>query len=91
MVSQTSTKSLETVSASIGVDGMHCRSCAGRVERSLTEIPGVLAVSVDIPGKRVDVRFDPPATTAGLSQAIEQAGYKTIGAASLTVAEGVER
>ncbi|RLN41360.1 uncharacterized protein C2845_PM01G41360 [Panicum miliaceum] len=47
---------------------LHCRSCAEKVERRVMEIPGVDAVTMDVPGRRVEVtgRADASAVATSL-------------------------
>lgn len=60
----------------LSVDGMHCGSCAGRVERSLAAVPGVGTVSVNLAADTatVDLLAD-DVTTEALMAATEEAGY----------------
>ena len=58
------------------VSGMTCASCAGRVERALLRVPGVLSASVNLATERV--RVEAAAGTAGpadLAAAVRAAGY----------------
>lgn len=60
----------------IGVGGMTCASCVGRVERAIRKLPGVLEAGVNLATEKANVTYLPgsltPATIAG---AIERAGY----------------
>ena len=42
----------------ITIQGMHCASCAGNVEKSLKKIPGVKEASVSLMMKKGSVEFD---------------------------------
>ena len=55
------------------VEGMHCASCVGRVERALKAVPGVEDAAVNLAAERATVtgRADPAALVA----AIEGAGF----------------
>jgi Cu+-exporting ATPase len=58
---------------SLPVQGMTCASCAGRVERALRKVPGVVEAHVNLASERADI-----AGTAGpavLAAAIRGAGY----------------
>ena len=60
----------------LDIQGLHCASCVGLVERALEAVPGVLAVRVNLASETASVRHlesSPP--SASLVQAIEQAGY----------------
>jgi Cu+-exporting ATPase len=65
---------VETVS--FPVTGMTCAACARTIERTLTQVQGVEAASVNLATNRADVRFDPTATDASrLVSAIREVGY----------------
>jgi Cu+-exporting ATPase len=55
------------------VQGMTCASCAGRVERALSRVPGVVSASVNLASERAEVRGTAP--PASLAEAIRGAGY----------------
>ncbi len=60
----------------LAVDGMTCASCAGRVERALLTVPGVLAAEVNLATEQARVRvFAGSADTAALQAAVRRAGY----------------
>ncbi len=57
------------------IEGMTCATCAGRVEKVLSALPGVEA-TVNLTAERADIRFDPAkADPAMLAQAVVRAGY----------------
>ena len=51
---------LETVELSL--TGMHCASCATRIEKALGEAPAVADAAVNFATSRATVKFDPTAT-----------------------------
>ena len=56
------------------IDGMTCASCAGRVEKALTKVPGVRSVSVNLATEQA--RIEAPADSLpALVEAVKQAGY----------------
>ncbi|RKZ35158.1 MAG: heavy metal translocating P-type ATPase, partial [Gammaproteobacteria bacterium] len=63
----------------IGVRGMSCASCVGRVERSLTRQPGVQSAVVNLSTETASVTFDPaevdPPT---LLKTVADAGYEPV-------------
>jgi heavy metal translocating P-type ATPase len=61
----------------IGVEGMTCASCAGRVERALAALPGVEEAAVNLATHRATLRHAPgtPDRTA-MESAIRRAGYE---------------
>jgi len=62
---------------SFGVGGMTCSACAGRVEKALARIPGVLAANVNIALERADVRtVGNTADIDRLTKAVRAAGYE---------------
>ena len=66
------------------IEGMTCASCVARIERRLSKLEGVRAVSVNLATERATVAYDPARVkVAQLISAVEAAGY---GAAP--VAEG---
>ena len=60
------------------IEGMSCMSCAGRVEKALRAVPGVLEATVNLATERAMVRTAGAASTAELVQAVERAGYKAV-------------
>ncbi len=60
----------------LAVGGMSCASCAGRVERALTRLPGVLSAAVNLATERarVSVAHGGP-DAAALAAAVRAAGY----------------
>ncbi len=61
----------------VGVQGMTCASCVGRVERALKAQPGVLEVAVNLATERASVRYLAGAVRSEqLAEAISQAGYE---------------
>ena len=60
----------------IPIEGMTCATCVSRVERALSETPGVERAAVNLVTKRASVRFDPDrASRDAMARAIEDAGY----------------
>lgn len=61
----------------IGIAGMTCASCAGRIERALQKVPGVEQASVNLATEtaRITTNTDANVTVAQLHKAIEDAGY----------------
>ena len=65
-----------TDTAGVGIDGMTCASCVGRVERALAAVPGVLSASVNLATERAEVtRMKGTATARELLAAVHGAGY----------------
>ncbi|WP_422367437.1 heavy metal translocating P-type ATPase [Pelagibius sp.] len=63
-------------SLSLGVEGMSCASCVGRIEKALSAVPGVAAARVNLATERADVDVAPGAVDAAqLIAAVQSAGY----------------
>jgi len=60
----------------ITIEGMHCASCAGNVEKSLKKIDGISNVSVSLMTKKAIVEMDDNVKEEDLKKAIEKPGYK---------------
>ncbi|WP_417695861.1 heavy metal translocating P-type ATPase [Pseudomonas sp.] len=56
------------------IAGMTCASCAGRVERALSNVTGASAVSVNLATEQARIQA-PEGSLPALMQAVEQAGY----------------
>ena len=61
----------------LGIGGMTCASCVGRVERALGKVEGVEQAEVNLATERAKISFDPARTdTAALVAAVAAAGYE---------------
>lgn len=78
--------SLETVSAPVAppeagarlqlpIEGMHCASCVGRIEKAVAAVPGVASVAVNLATERADVRFSGAAEAEPVIAAIRASGF----------------
>jgi P-type Cu+ transporter len=61
---------------SLTVAGMTCASCVGHVEKAISKVPGVTAVSVNLATERADVTFSGAPDPAAVVRAVEGAGYE---------------
>ncbi|MHA7600017.1 heavy metal translocating P-type ATPase [Alicycliphilus sp. T452] len=71
-------------SLDLGIGGMTCASCVGRVERALRKVPGVRDATVNLATERAHVVCDPgtaPGMDAVLRRAVRNAGYEPRAAA----------
>ncbi|MBS3092869.1 heavy-metal-associated domain-containing protein [Candidatus Pacearchaeota archaeon] len=62
----------------IRIDGMHCASCAGNIERSLRKVNGVKEAVVSVIGKKAFIQVEGNVPQEELKKAVARAGYKTI-------------
>ena len=60
----------------IFIDGMHCASCAGNIERSLKKVPGVKEASVSLMLKKGTVEAEDNVSEEDIKKAVLRAGYK---------------
>ena len=73
---------MDPVTFDIGIGGMTCASCVGRVERALRKVPGVQEVSVNLATETARVQGqpsdedEPSAWQARVHRAIRDAGYE---------------
>ncbi|WP_080422957.1 heavy metal translocating P-type ATPase [Burkholderia ubonensis] len=58
------------------VDGMHCGGCAGRVQRALAGVPGVVDAAVDLADRSATVSAHDTVDPARLVEAVSDAGYR---------------
>ena len=67
----------DTVQLDIGIEGMTCASCVGRVERALKKVPGVEQATVNLATEsaRVSMAQEPQAM-ARVLRAVRDAGYE---------------
>ncbi|MCA1729792.1 MAG: heavy metal translocating P-type ATPase, partial [Actinobacteria bacterium] len=69
----------EVRETTLDISGMTCASCAGRVERALKKVPGVLDTSVNLTTEKAHVEYLPGvAETRDLERAVEGAGYGVV-------------
>ncbi|MEP1535745.1 MAG: heavy metal translocating P-type ATPase [Paracoccaceae bacterium] len=62
-------------SVSLSVQGMSCASCVGRVDRALSELPGLSEVSVNLATETATMSVDGPSRILDASQALNDLGY----------------
>ncbi|MGP0567115.1 MULTISPECIES: heavy metal translocating P-type ATPase [unclassified Nitrospina] len=70
------TKTQESKSLSLPIQGMSCASCAARIEKKVGEVPGVSKVSVNFGAERAAVDYDPEtATPDAIISTIQKIGF----------------
>lgn len=62
----------------VTIEGMHCSSCAGNIERSVKKIPGVKQVSVSLMTRKGIVEAEDSVTEEDLKKAVTRTGYKIV-------------
>lgn len=68
--------SVRECSVDLTIAGMTCASCAGRVEKALRAVPGVLEASVNLATERAQLRVLDGVETDALITAVTAAGYR---------------
>ena len=63
----------------LSIQGMHCASCAGNVERSLRKVAGVKNVSVSLMLNKGTVEVEDGVSEEALKKAVAVTGYKVSG------------
>jgi P-type Cu+ transporter len=61
---------------SLSIEGMHCASCAGNVEKSLKKVKGINNVSISLLMKKGTVEAEENVSLEQIKQAVEKPGYK---------------
>lgn len=57
---------------------MTCASCAGRVEKALSAVPGVVSASVNLASETAQVTYEDPANAQALIAALDTVGYPAV-------------
>ena len=74
---QTGSDAVAAETFSFPIEGMTCSNCAGRVEKALRGVPGVIEVNVNLAIERADVRVRSDSTDIqALAAAVSAAGYR---------------
>ncbi|MEO6148034.1 MAG: heavy metal translocating P-type ATPase [Sulfuriferula sp.] len=60
----------------IGIQGMTCASCVGRLEKALSKVPGVRSVSVNLATEQARIEANAGTPLESLQQAVHDAGYE---------------
>ncbi|BDU16389.1 heavy metal translocating P-type ATPase [Lysobacter auxotrophicus] len=60
----------------LAIGGMTCASCAGRIEKALRAVPGVIDANVNLATERAQVRVLPDVSADDLIAAVVAAGYR---------------
>ncbi len=63
----------------ITIEGMTCKHCTARVNKSLTAVTGVTSVLVDLAAGTAVVESDDSVTDAILKETVKDSGYDVTG------------
>jgi len=81
----------DPVDVELSVEGMHCASCVSRVQRTLSDHPGVADARVNLATHRASVTYDPAIVDlADLRKSVERVGYVLAEASDLNASAGDE-
>ncbi|MES2407615.1 MAG: heavy metal translocating P-type ATPase [Pseudomonadota bacterium] len=68
----------------LGIQGMTCASCVGRLEKALGKVPGVRSVSVNLATEQARIEVNAGTPPESLQQAVHDAGYEVAASAETT-------
>ena len=60
------------------IEGMHCASCGGNVEKSLKKVRGVKEVSVSVMTHKGIIEAEDSVSEDELKKAVSEVGYKVV-------------
>lgn len=63
---------------SLGIAGMNCASCVGRVEKALLGLPEVETASINLATERAEITVSSMPEPATLEEAVAKAGYELV-------------
>jgi len=61
------------------IQGMHCASCVGNIEKSLRKIKGVREINISLMTNKCIVEVADGVSDEILKKAVSRAGYKVVG------------
>ncbi len=77
-------------SLDIGIGGMTCASCVGRVEKALKKVPGVTDAMVNLATESARIVYQPAdQMEARLRRAVREAGYQPLTQNTLDLPQGI--
>ena len=62
----------------LSIEGMHCASCAGNIEKSLKKVFGVKEVSVSLMLRKGTIEAEDSVKVEDLKKAVAKVGYKVV-------------
>ena len=75
-LSSTPTPAVQSISTTVAIAGMTCRSCEVRIQRSVERLPNVERAVASAVHGRVEVHSSGPVSAAAIAGAIRAAGYE---------------
>ena len=69
---------LELITQQVGIAGMSCASCVGRVEKALRTLPQVLNVNVNLATEQAELTLIAAVDGAELARVLKNAGYQAV-------------
>jgi len=60
------------------IEGMHCGSCAGNIEKAIGKLEGIESVSVSAMTNKAIVQTEDSVNEGSLTNAVKQVGYRVI-------------
>ncbi|MFH1662962.1 MAG: heavy metal translocating P-type ATPase [Chloroflexota bacterium] len=58
------------------VKGMHCASCVARVEKALSDVPGVVSAGVNLASEKATIEYVEGTGLADIKKAVKDAGFE---------------
>ena len=58
------------------IKGMHCASCVARIEKALSDVPGVVSAAVDLASERATIEYIEGTGLADIRKAVKDAGFE---------------
>lgn len=62
----------------ISIEGMRCGHCSSNVEKALSAVAGVSAVTVDLAAKSASVEAEESVSDADLKKAVDDLGFTVV-------------
>ena len=58
------------------IKGMHCASCVARIEKALSDVPGVVSAAVNLASERATIEYIEGTGLADIKRAVKDAGFE---------------
>lgn len=63
----------------ITIEGMHCASCSGNVEKSLKSVKGVKSAKASLLFKKAEIEIEENVNLEDVKKAVSKLGYRVLG------------